>query len=65
MLLGPSDQLVDGVAWGTGSLPGNVSCVAIDPNQYPLGNPSIARSPLWRDTDNCPNDFVIDLLAEP
>jgi phosphatidylserine/phosphatidylglycerophosphate/cardiolipin synthase-like enzyme len=65
LLLGPADQLVDGVAWGTGGLPGNVSCVAIDPNQYPLGNPYISRSPLWKDTDNCPNDFAIDTTATP
>jgi phosphatidylserine/phosphatidylglycerophosphate/cardiolipin synthase-like enzyme len=65
LLLGPINQLVDGVAWGTGVLPGNVSCPAIDPNLYPLGNPSIARSPLWKDTDNCPNDFVIDTSALP
>ena len=65
LLLGSADQLIDGVAWGTGSLPGNVSCVAIDPNQYPLGNPSIARSPLWKDMDNCPADFVIDPSALP
>ena len=65
LLLGPADQLIDGVAWGTGSLPGNVSCLAIDPNQYPLNNPSIARLPLWRDTDKCPADFVIDTSARP
>jgi hypothetical protein len=65
LLLGPTDQLVDGVAWGTGALPGNISCLAIDPNQYPLSSPSMARSPLWRDTDNCPADFVIDTSAKP
>jgi phosphatidylserine/phosphatidylglycerophosphate/cardiolipin synthase-like enzyme len=62
LLLGPNDQLVDGVAWGTGSLPGHVSCLAI-PSQNP--NPSIKREPLWRDTNNCPNDFVIDPSATP
>lgn len=65
LLLGATDQLVDGVAWGTGSLPGNVACLAIDPNLYPLSNPSIARSPLWKDTDNCIADFVIDPSALP
>jgi hypothetical protein len=65
LLLGPANQLVDGVAWGTGGLPGNVSCMAIDPNQYPLGNPYISRSPLWKDTDNCPADFVIDTSNQP
>jgi hypothetical protein len=62
LLLGPLDQLIDGVAWGTGSLPGNVACVAI-PSQNP--NPSIKREPLWKDTDNCPRDFVIDPAALP
>jgi hypothetical protein len=65
LLLGPTDLLVDGVAWGTGSLPGHVSCLAIDPAQYPLGNPSIKREPLWKDTNNCPADFVIDTSATP
>jgi hypothetical protein len=64
LLLGPSDLLVDGVAWGTGSLSGHASCLAIDPNQYAF-SPSIRREPLWRDTDNCPADFVIDTLAQP
>ena len=65
LLLDTNDQLVDGVAWGTGALPGNVSCLAIDPSLYPLGNPSIKREPLWKDTDNCSNDFVIDETATP
>jgi phosphatidylserine/phosphatidylglycerophosphate/cardiolipin synthase-like enzyme len=65
LLLGPANQLIDGVAWGTGTLPGNVSCLAIDPNLYPLSKPSIARSPLWKDTDNCPNDFAVDPNAAP
>jgi hypothetical protein len=65
LLLGATNQLVDGVAWGTGSLPGHVSCLAIDPNLYPLGNPSIARSPLWKDTDNCLTDFIVDSSALP
>lgn len=65
LLLDPSDLLVDGVAWGTGSLPGNVSCLAIDPSLYPLSNPSIKREPLWKDTNSCPVDFVIDPLAQP
>ena len=65
LLLDGNDQLVDGVAWGTGALPGNVSCLAIDPSQYPAGNPSIKRDPLWKDTNNCVNDFVIDTTATP
>jgi cardiolipin synthase A/B len=72
LLLGPADQLIDGVAWkpplgGVDALPGNISCPAIDTSQYPEGtpNPSIMRSPLWKDTDNCPADFVIDPSALP
>jgi hypothetical protein len=67
LLLGATDLLVDGVAWGTGSLPGNVACPAIDPNQYPYpqSKPSIKRDPLWKDTDNCIADFVIDPTALP
>jgi len=64
LLLGPTDLLIDGVAWGTGSLPGHVSCVAIDPNQY-LFSPFISRAPLWKDTNNCPADFVIDTSGQP
>jgi phosphatidylserine/phosphatidylglycerophosphate/cardiolipin synthase-like enzyme len=67
LLLGAIDQLVDGVAWGTGSLSGNVSCPAIDMSQYPPNtpNPSIKREPLWKDTDHCPADFVVDLTTQP
>jgi phosphatidylserine/phosphatidylglycerophosphate/cardiolipin synthase-like enzyme len=67
LLLGPLDQLVDGVAWGGGFLPGNVGCVAINPDDYPppLRKPSIARDPIWKDTDNCANDFIVDLTAQP
>lgn len=64
LLLGPIDQLIDGVAWGTGALPGNESCAAIDPSLYPQ-NPSIKREPLWQDTNRCPLDFVIDPTARP
>ena len=67
LLLDPNDQLIDGVAWGVGTLPGNVSCPAIDMTQYPpeTRNPSIMRSPLWQDTDNCNADFVIDWTTTP
>jgi len=54
LLLGPDDQLIDGVAWGTGGLPGHASCPAIAPPPYA----SIERTPIWQDTDNCPADFV-------
>jgi hypothetical protein len=72
LLLGPGDKLVDGVAWksplvGVDTVPGNISCLAIDMTQYPPNtpNPSIMRSPLWKDTDNCPADFVIDWTTQP
>ncbi len=67
LLLGPNDQLVDGVAWGVGALPGNPACPYIDMTLYPEGtpNPSIMRSPLWKDTDDCGADFVIDWTATP
>ncbi len=72
LLLGPADQLIDGVAWkpplgGVDTLPGNISCIAIDPTQYPYPGPDpfISRSPLWKDTDNCPADFVIDTSNQP
>ena len=54
LLLGPGDQLIDGVAWGTGGLPGHASCPAIAPPPYA----SIERTPIWQDTDSCPADFV-------
>jgi hypothetical protein len=57
--------LVDGVVWGAGVLTGTNPCVAIDPVQYPLGNPSIRRESLGKDTDNCPSDFVIHTSALP
>jgi hypothetical protein len=61
LLLGPGDQLVDGVAWGTGLLPGNVACQAIAP---PL-HASIDRTPIWQDTDSCPIDFVTNPSPQP
>jgi hypothetical protein len=54
LLLGPGDAVVDGVAWGTGSLAGNVPCPAIAPPPYA----SIERTPIGQDTDSCPADFV-------
>jgi hypothetical protein len=67
LLLGLDDQLIDGVAWGVGTLPGHVSCPFIDMELYPPGtpNPSIMRAPLWKDTNDCPADFVIDWTATP
>jgi cardiolipin synthase A/B len=67
LLLGPDDQLIDGVAWGVGTLPGHVSCPFIDMQLYPPNtpNPSIMRAPLWKDTNDCPADFVIDWTATP
>jgi phosphatidylserine/phosphatidylglycerophosphate/cardiolipin synthase-like enzyme len=72
LLLGAANQLVDGVAWKPSvnepnTLPNNVSCLFIDMNQYPpnTSNPSMMRSPLWKDTDTCPADFVIDWTTQP
>ncbi len=67
LLLGPNDQLIDGVAWGVGALPGNVACPFIDMTLYPpeTRNPSIMRNPLWKDTNDCNADFVIDWTTTP
>jgi len=67
LLLGPGDQLIDGVAWGVGTLPGHVSCPSIDMQLYPPNtpNPSIMRAPPWKDTNDCPADFVVDWTAAP
>jgi hypothetical protein len=54
LLLGPSDQLIDGVAWGIGVLPANISCAAIVPPPYA----SLDRTPIDKDSDSCPKDFV-------
>lgn len=61
LLLGPSDQIVDGVSWGTGALPGNIACSAIVPPPYA----SIDRTPIGQDTDNCPADFVTNASPLP
>ncbi len=67
LLLGPNDQLIDGVTWGVGVLPGNVACPFIDMTLYPpeTRNPSIMRNPLWKDTNDCNADFVIDWTTTP
>jgi phosphatidylserine/phosphatidylglycerophosphate/cardiolipin synthase-like enzyme len=56
LLLGPTDQRVDGVAWGTGTLPDNIPCAAIVPPPYA----SLDRTPIGHDTDSCPADFVVN-----
>ncbi|HLF26010.1 MAG TPA: lamin tail domain-containing protein [Anaerolineae bacterium] len=61
LLLGAADQLVDGLAWGTGTLPGNVACPALVPPPYA----SIDRTPIGRDTDSCPSDFVANPAPLP
>ncbi len=61
LLLGPGDLLIDGVTWGTGSLPGHAACAAFAPELYA----SLERRPIDRDSDSCPADFVADLGALP
>ena len=59
--------MIDGVAWGDETLPGHVSCPFIDMRLYPCNtpNPSIMRSPLWKDANDCAAAFVIDWTATP
>jgi uncharacterized repeat protein (TIGR01451 family) len=47
-----ADNIIDGIAYGAGHLPGTVSCPLST-----LTGSSIERLPFWRDTDNCPKDF--------
>ena len=61
LLLGPGDQLIDGVTWGTGALPGHAACAAFAPELYA----SLERRPIDRDSDSCPADFVADPGALP
>jgi phosphatidylserine/phosphatidylglycerophosphate/cardiolipin synthase-like enzyme len=61
LLVGPDDQIVDGVAWGTGALPGNVPCPAIAPPPFA----SLDRTPIGNDTDSCPVDFVVNPSPSP
>ena len=49
---GPSGNIVEAIAYGSGWLPGNVSCTL-----NTLANSVLERYPPWRDTDNCPADF--------
>ena len=52
ILRDPHDRIVDALAYGTGSLPGLVSCPLVA-----APNRSLERFPYWRDTDNCAVDF--------
>ncbi len=52
ILRNPDDQIVDGIAYGSGHLPGTVACSTVIGSNY-----SLERVPYWRDTDNCPFDF--------
>ena len=61
LLVGPDDQIVDGVAWGTGALPGNAPCPAIAPPPFA----SLDRTPIGNDTDSCPADFVVNPSPSP
>jgi uncharacterized repeat protein (TIGR01451 family) len=52
LLRDPNDHIVDALAYGTGSVPGLVSCgIVSGPNH------SLERFPYWRDTDDCLVDF--------
>jgi uncharacterized repeat protein (TIGR01451 family) len=48
----PSGSIVEALAYGSGSLPGNAACPL-----NTLAGSVLERYPPWRDTDNCPADF--------
>jgi hypothetical protein len=48
----PAGQIIEAIAYGSGQVPGNVSCPVTS-----LAGASLERYPPWRDTDNCPLDF--------
>ncbi len=45
------DRIVDAVVYGAGTLPGLIACPLV-----PHGH-SLARTPFWRDSDDCAADF--------
>lgn len=47
-----NDLIVDAVVYGSGELPGVISCQLLSGTNH-----SLERLPYWRDTDNCPYDF--------
>ena len=52
LLRNPSGELVDAIAYGNGSIPGQVSCPGVT-----ASNHSLERYPYWQDTNNCVVDF--------
>ena len=52
LLRDPVHQLVDAIAYGSGNVPGNVSCPLLGASDH-----SLERYPYWQDTDGCTVDF--------
>ena len=52
LLRNPSGELVDAIAYGSGSIPGQVSCPGVT-----ASNHSLERYPYWQDTNDCVVDF--------
>ena len=52
ILRNAADEVVDVIAYGSGSYPGVVTCAVVM-----TGGHSLERFPYWRDTNNCPADF--------
>jgi hypothetical protein len=48
----PANQLIDAIAYGSGRVPGVVSCPLLGASDH-----SLERYPYWQDTDDCPVDF--------
>lgn len=48
----PEGEIIDAVAYGTGQLPGMLSCPLVASSGR-----SLERYPYWRDSDDCPADF--------
>jgi len=59
LLLDPSDQAVDVLAYGSGSYPGVV------PHPGVKSGGSLERYPAWRDSDDCSADFRENLTPSP
>lgn len=52
ILRDPADNIVDALAYGTGEIPGQVSCGLLSGTNH-----SFERHPYWLDRDNCPQDM--------
>ena len=48
----PADRIIEAIAYGSGQVPGNISCPLTT-----LAGAALERYPPWRDTDNCSVDF--------